>query len=49
MELDTGGGECLLSDMAEMFTEADDLMTLKNLINKYPEQAKQYLGIRRNK
>jgi len=49
MELDTGGGECLLSDMVEMFTEADDLMTLKNLINKYPEQANQYLGIKRNK
>jgi len=43
MELDTGGGECLLSEMVEMFTEEDDLMTLKILVDEYPEQAKKYL------
>ena len=48
VKLDTGETTFLLSDSVEIFTEEDDLMTLKILINKNPEQAKQYLDRRNN-
>lgn len=36
VRLDTGRTEWLISDQVEMLTEEDDLMTLKILIQKYP-------------
>jgi len=45
VELDTGETTFLLSDMVEMSTEESDLMTLKILVDKYPEQAKFYIKL----
>lgn len=43
VKLDTGEVESLLSEYVQMLTEEDDLKTLKILIDKYPEQTKEYL------
>jgi len=44
VKLGTGETIFLLSDSVEIFTEDDDLKTLKILIGKYPEQARSMLN-----
>ena len=45
VKLDNGDTEYLLSNQVEWLTEEDDLRTLEILIKKYPEQARELIGL----